>query len=173
MLRLNRSSFATNRVALVCRQRAEQPQAEDAGRVSRSRLRCGGPEGARPAAPSNPSVGIFLQKIFGSLHASICSTVGSSLVEFPAVDRPFADCAKLATMNHEPCCDDMRRQLEFRCADHADLSDCPDSLVVFHENPATFGIRVHDGGSSFAEIRYCPWCGANLSAQPRVAHPHS
>jgi hypothetical protein len=59
-------------------------------------------------------------------------------------------------MIYKPCGEDMRRQLEFRCADHADLSDCPDSLVVLLENPARFGIRVHDGGSSFAAIRYCP-----------------
>jgi hypothetical protein len=79
--------------------------------------------------------------------------------------RPnWAAYGKLTTMFHKPCCDDMRWQLEFRCADHADLSDCPDSLVVVLENPARFGIRVHDGGTSFVAIRYCPWCGANLSA---------
>jgi hypothetical protein len=66
-------------------------------------------------------------------------------------------------MLYEPCCDDMRRQLEFRCADHPDLSDCPDSLVVMLESSVKFGIRVHDGGSSFAANRYCPWCGASLS----------
>jgi hypothetical protein len=77
--------------------------------------------------------------------------------------QPFVACDKLVPMLYKPCCEDMRRQLEFRCADHVDLSDCPDSLVIFLENPARFGIRVHDGGSSFATIHYCPWCGARLS----------
>ena len=85
-------------------------------------------------------------------------------LELPATEQPFATRGKLTRMLHKPCCDDMRWQLEFRCADHADLSDCPDSLVVLLENPTRFGIRVHDGGSSFTAIRYCPWCGANLSA---------
>jgi len=71
---------------------------------------------------------------------------------------------RLHGYDSQPCCDDMRRQLEFRCADHADLSDCPDSLVVLLENPARFGIRVHDSGSSCAGMRYFPWCGTNLSA---------
>ena len=75
---------------------------------------------------------------------------------------------KLTLMLHKPCCDDMRRQLEFHCADHADLTDCPDSLVVLLQNPVRFGIRVHDGGKSFAAIDFCPWCGASLSAHSRV-----
>jgi hypothetical protein len=92
--------------------------------------------------------------------------------EILVTKQPFAVCGKLKHMPPKPCCDDMRQQLEFRCADHADLSDCPDSLVVLLENPTRFGIRVHDGGSSFIAIRHCPWCGAHLSAQPGVAQPH-
>jgi hypothetical protein len=62
----------------------------------------------------------------------------------------------------KPCWEDMRRQLTFRCEDHEDLSNCPDSLVVYSENSGQFGIRVHDGGSSSIAIRHCPWCGATL-----------
>ena len=46
--------------------------------------------------------------------------------------------------------------------DHPDPSDCPDGLIAAPENGAEFGIRIHDGGSSFVSIRYCPWCGAQL-----------
>jgi hypothetical protein len=60
------------------------------------------------------------------------------------------------------CCEDMRRQLTFRCEDHEDLGDCADSLVVYSEETGEFGIRVHDGGSSSIAIRHCPWCGAKL-----------
>jgi uncharacterized protein DUF6980 len=45
---------------------------------------------------------------------------------------------------------------------HSDLSDCPDSLVIHLQDTAQFGLRVHDGGSSFITIRHCPWCGADL-----------
>jgi len=62
----------------------------------------------------------------------------------------------------KPCWEDMRRQLTFRCEDHEDLSNCPDSLVVYSENSGQFGIRVHDRGSSSIAIRHCPWCGATL-----------
>jgi len=51
-------------------------------------------------------------------------------IEMLARKQPFAACGKLTLMLHEPRCEDMRRQLEFRCAEHTDLSDCPDSLVV-------------------------------------------
>jgi hypothetical protein len=89
----------------------------------------------------------------------------SDRVIFAAGKQPSRYCSKVIGMLSKPCCDDMRRQLEFRCADHA---DCPDSLVVMLENPVRFGIRVHDGGSSNARISYCPWCGANLAAQART-----
>jgi hypothetical protein len=102
---------------------------------------------------------------------TVADRPGTRGPEMTTAKRPFASCCKLPPMIHKYCCDDMRRQLEFRCSDHANLSDCPDSLVVLLENPARFGIRVHDGGSSCTAIGYCPWCGANLSAQLGVAHP--
>jgi hypothetical protein len=79
-----------------------------------------------------------------------------------AAKRTVNTCVKLPDMEYNPCCDDMRRQLELRCTAHADLSDGPDSLVVMLDNPTRFGIRVHDGGSSSLAIRYCPWCGKDL-----------
>ena len=59
------------------------------------------------------------------------------------------------------CCHDMKRSVEHRCEQHADPADCPDALVGrFGEE---FGIRVHDGGTSFVAIRFCPWCGTSLT----------
>ena len=40
---------------------------------------------------------------------------------------------------------------------------CPDCLVWYYPRPALFGMPVHDGGSAFIHIKYCPWCGANLA----------
>jgi len=56
----------------------------------------------------------------------------------------------------------MKGQIETTCADHPDLSDCPDSLVAYWESKRMFGLRIHDGGSSVLEISYCPWCGSKL-----------
>jgi hypothetical protein len=54
--------------------------------------------------------------------------------------------------------DDLNRT----CNIHATRSECPDVFII-HVNGG-YGLFVHDGGSSFVEIRYCPWCGAELSA---------
>ena len=58
------------------------------------------------------------------------------------------------------CCPDMRRNVEHRCEQHGDPSDCPDALVGRFGDE--FGIRIHDGGTSFVTIRFCPWCGSDL-----------
>ena len=60
------------------------------------------------------------------------------------------------------CCVRMQAQLELTCAQHDDLIDCPDSLVT-RWSDSTYGLRVHDGGSSVVTIDYCPWCGVRLS----------
>lgn len=49
------------------------------------------------------------------------------------------------------------------CAEHArPPEDCADN--VFYANPEKkrFGIRIPDGGDSYYEISYCPWCGIKL-----------
>ena len=60
------------------------------------------------------------------------------------------------------CCDQMRSALEARCDVHPDRSDCPDALVTFNEHRRTFGLLIHDGGSSAVTIHFCPWCGSDL-----------
>ena len=60
------------------------------------------------------------------------------------------------------CCEQMARQLQHTCEAHSDLRDCPDSLVIHLQDTGQFGLRVHDGGSSFITIRHCPWCGTDL-----------
>jgi hypothetical protein len=63
----------------------------------------------------------------------------------------------------EYCCIIMKEQLEMKCPDHPDLSDCPDSLIYKSKQKNYYGIRVHDGGSSSVAINFCPWCGSSLS----------
>jgi hypothetical protein len=62
----------------------------------------------------------------------------------------------------EVCCEAMRAQLNWACEHHAAASDCPDALVGRFGPLRCYGLYVHDGGSSFVEIQFCPWCGARL-----------
>jgi hypothetical protein len=61
----------------------------------------------------------------------------------------------------EFCCDMMRQEAERVCEDHPDRSACPDCLIE-RSTDGTYGLLIHDGGSSRMRIRYCPWCGCEL-----------
>ncbi|WP_109506282.1 DUF6980 family protein [Nocardioides speluncae] len=63
-------------------------------------------------------------------------------------------------MDPDTCCAQMARQLTLTCETHSDLAACPDSLIVRTRHD--YGIRIHDGGSGFLVIAYCPWCGQHL-----------
>lgn len=65
------------------------------------------------------------------------------------------------------CCDSMREQVSYTCADHTDQSDCPDSLISYSACFDEYGLRIHDGGSSTIEIKHCPWCGVRLPESRR------
>lgn len=56
------------------------------------------------------------------------------------------------------CCESMKNQLTSVCPDGHD--ECPDRLI---HRSTTYGIIIHDGGSSKLGISFCPWCGANLA----------
>ena len=58
------------------------------------------------------------------------------------------------------CCDRMDYDLSQKCEVHNSRYDCPDALIEKHKS--SYGIIVHDGGSSSIEINFCPWCGASL-----------
>jgi hypothetical protein len=60
------------------------------------------------------------------------------------------------------CCAVFGRNIEHRCKDHPNPFDCPDSLLTQFKD-GSFGLIVHDGGSSAIKIAYCPWCGKKLS----------
>ena len=60
------------------------------------------------------------------------------------------------------CCDEMRRQIAWQCADHADQFECPDALVRYSDRFDEYGLIIHDGGTSVAVISFCPWCGSKL-----------
>ena len=60
------------------------------------------------------------------------------------------------------CCERMSEELARKCDLHPDRFECPDALVDFSPDSKSYGLIVHDGGSSVISIQYCPWCGAHL-----------
>jgi ribosomal protein S27AE len=48
------------------------------------------------------------------------------------------------------------------CPDHKDRFDCPDCLIHYIKETQEYGIIIHDGGTSFTVIQFCPWCGKTL-----------
>lgn len=63
----------------------------------------------------------------------------------------------------EVCCSMMRANIEDQC-DWRDgahpYGQCPDQVVVKKDHG--YGLPIQDGGGSYIEIRYCPWCARKL-----------
>lgn len=70
------------------------------------------------------------------------------------------------TLPERVCCEDMRRDLEQVCDIHAERWDCPDCLVWYSVGQNCYGLIVHNGGPVYSRIRFCPWCGTALPADP-------
>lgn len=60
------------------------------------------------------------------------------------------------------CCDDFEEYIDRTCGanDECTVYDCPDCILM--STRSGYGIPVHDGGTSFVSIQFCPWCGADL-----------
>lgn len=71
-----------------------------------------------------------------------------------------------ASVRHH-CCDRLSEAIAVRCSDHDDPYECPDVLVVYVEKFDEYGLVIHDGGSSYVVIQYCPWCGRRLPEAKR------
>jgi hypothetical protein len=56
----------------------------------------------------------------------------------------------------------MHRNVTSTCPQHEDRFDCPDALLHYSAPFDEYGIIVHDGGTSYVVIGFCPWCGAKL-----------
>jgi hypothetical protein len=69
----------------------------------------------------------------------------------------------LAYADSASCCETMQQQLAWRCPYHESPHDCPNALVGRFGHNRTYGLYVHDDGSSYVTINNCPWCGAPLS----------
>jgi hypothetical protein len=59
------------------------------------------------------------------------------------------------------CCPAMQRELDRVCDVHPDRFDCADAVI--HKNSSGgYGLIIHDGGSAYYAIAFCPWCGSKI-----------
>lgn len=65
-------------------------------------------------------------------------------------------------MKNKYCCQRFQETIEHKCQEHDNPFDCPDCLIYFLSKNKEFGLIVHDGGTSFITISYCPFCGEKL-----------
>jgi hypothetical protein len=65
------------------------------------------------------------------------------------------------------CCDTMTERINHKCQQHDDPFECPDNLVYYSPKFDEYGLIVHDGGSSYIKIEFCPWCGTNVPESKR------
>ena len=66
------------------------------------------------------------------------------------------------------CCKDMQRNLEHVCSEHGtNIWDCADHLICYSSCFDEFGIIIHDGGNSYVQISFCPFCGQKLPISKR------
>lgn len=69
--------------------------------------------------------------------------------------------------NMEHCCNQMNQRLTLECEEYNNGFQCPDVLVNYIPKFDEYGLIIHDGGSSFIEISFCPWCGSKLPESKR------
>lgn len=63
----------------------------------------------------------------------------------------------------------MTAALSFDCGLHSDPFDCPDTVLIFHEVFAEYGLPIRDGGTTYLLISNCPFCGGKLPESGRDA----
>jgi hypothetical protein len=60
------------------------------------------------------------------------------------------------------CCERMNEIISFQCEMHSHPFECPDHLIHYSAKSNEYGLVIHDGGSSYVSISFCPWCGDRL-----------
>ena len=69
------------------------------------------------------------------------------------------------------CCPDMAAAVNYVCPHHQyNPQACPDKLITFSATRRQYGLLIHDGGSSYRQIRFCPFCGAQLTESTLSEH---
>lgn len=65
------------------------------------------------------------------------------------------------------CCNDLKYHLEHQCEIHDSVFDCCDHLFFYNRVYDEYGVILHDGGSSYIVIRFCPFCGHEFPKSKR------
>lgn len=65
------------------------------------------------------------------------------------------------------CCSKMERSIDIICKLHKNPFNCPDAVIWYDMKYDEYGLIIHDGGESYIEINYCPWCGNKLPESKR------
>jgi hypothetical protein len=60
------------------------------------------------------------------------------------------------------CCEEMDYHANLNCDIHENPYDCLGKIILFIEKENDYGLIIHNGGSSYIKIDFCPWCGSNL-----------
>ena len=60
------------------------------------------------------------------------------------------------------CCEAFRHHITHTCKEHPNPFECPDTILIYKELSKKVGIIIHDGGESYIQIQYCPWCGKKI-----------
>jgi len=58
----------------------------------------------------------------------------------------------------------MNEELTNHCEIHPNAFQCPDKLIHYNEARNEYGLIIHDGGTSYVTISYCPWCGKSYDS---------
>jgi hypothetical protein len=120
---------------------------------------------SRPAARLSVAdvvkAGLILEEIFGDTDIRVPEALGA-LTGAGLLASPVPKPAGPALRGH--CCTNMALAVGYTCDDHPgeQVWQCPDFLVAYNASHDLYGLVIHDGGGSFMEIVYCPWCGARL-----------
>jgi hypothetical protein len=61
----------------------------------------------------------------------------------------------------------MKQRVEYICEQHSDAFECADNLIYYSKKFNEYGLIIHDGGSSYAVINFCPFCGEKLPESKR------
>jgi hypothetical protein len=59
------------------------------------------------------------------------------------------------------CYESMTEVVTKECIDHFDHFDYSDRLFHYSESLNEYEIIIHDEGSSYSKMEYCPWWGAS------------
>ena len=70
-------------------------------------------------------------------------------------------------MENKYCCERMKYFVNQKCKEHSNVFECPDIIIVYEEKFDEYGIIIHDGGTSYVQMDYCPWCGMKLPKSKR------